>query len=168
MSRNCMRFSLFKISILLVIIGASGTGIIFSESDKTEQFMTLKQTESDELALYFEAGDIGYYKITIPEFDGQGVFFRIVDEDYDTISKGIAETKMSIRYFDVKESGIYTMILTNLAQEKMDCEIEIGSTDAIRIMIPAGIMFTGGLLLLFTSFMKLKNYRTEQPDENIR
>jgi hypothetical protein len=118
--------------------------------------------------LYFEAGDIGYYKITIPEFDGQGVFFRIVDEDYDTISKGIAETKMSIRYFDVKESGIYTMILTNLAQEKMDCEIEIGSTDAIRIMIPAGIMFTGGLLLLFTSFMKLKNYRTEQPDENIR
>ena len=168
MSRNCMRFSLFKISILLVIIGASGTGIIFSESDKTEQFMTLKQTESDELALYFEAGDIGYYKITIPEFDGQGVFFRIVNENHDTISKGIAETKMSIRYFDVKESGIYTMILTNLAQEKMDCEIEIGSTDAIRIMIPAGIMFTGGLLLLFTSFMKLKNYRTEQPDENIR
>ena len=168
MSRNCMRFSLFKISILLVIIGASGTGIIFSESDKTEQFMTLKQTESDELALYFEAGDIGYYKITIPEFDGQGVFFRIVDEDYDTISKGIVETKMSIRYFDVKESGIYTMILTNLAQEKMSYEIEIGSTDAKRIMIPAGIMFVGGLLLLFTSFMKLKNYRTEQPDENIR
>ena len=163
-----MRFSLFKISILLVIIGASGTGIIFSESDKTEQFMTLKQTESDELALYFEAGDIGYYKITIPEFDGQGVFFRIVDEDYDTISKGIVETKMSIRYFDVKESGTHTIVLTNLAEEKMSYEIEMGSTDAIRIMIPAGIMFTGGLLLLFTSFMKLKNYRTEQPDENIR
>ena len=168
MSRNCMRFSLFKISILLIIIGASGTGIIFSESDKTEQFMTLKQTESDELALYFEAGDIGYQKITISEFGGQGVFFRIVDENYDTISKGIVETKMSIKYFDVKESGIYTMILTNLAQEKMNYEIEIGSTDANRIIIPAGIMFVGGLLLLFTSFMKLKNYRTEQPDENIR
>ena len=163
-----MRFSLFKISILLVIIGASGTGIIFSESDKTEQLMTLKQIESDELTLYFEAGDIGYQKITIPEFNGQGVFFRIVDEGYDTISEGIVETKLSIRYFDVKESGIYTMILTNLAQEKMNYEIEIGSTDANRIIIPAGIMFTGGLLLLFTSFMKLKNYRTEQPDENIR
>ena len=163
-----MRFSLFKISILLIIIGASGTGIIFSESDKTEQFMTLKQIESYELSLYFEAGDIGYQKIIIPEFNGQGVFFRIVDENYDTISKGIVETKMSIKYFDVKESGIYTMILTNLAQEKMNYEIEIGSTDATRIMIPAGIMFTGGLLLLFTSFMKLKNYRTEHPDENIR
>ena len=101
-----MRLSLFKISILLIIIGTSGTGIIFSESDKTEQFMTLKQTEFDELGLYFDAGDIGYYKITIPEFEGQGVFYRIVDEDYDTISKGISETKMSIRYFDVKESGI--------------------------------------------------------------
>ena len=163
-----MRLSLFKISILLIIIGASGTGIIFSESDKIQQVMTLKQTESNQVSLYFEVGDIGYHKITIPEFDGQGVFFRIVNENHDTVSKGISETKMSIRYFDVKESGTHTMILTNLAQEKMDCEIEIGSTDAIRIMIPAGIMFTGGLLLLFTSFMKLKNYRTEQPDENIR
>ena len=95
-------------------------------------------------------------------------FFRIVDEDYNTVSKGISETKMSIRYFDVKESGIHTMILTSLAQEKMDYEIEIGSTDAKNIMIPAGIMFAGGLLLLFTSYMKLKNYRTEQPDENIK
>ena len=163
-----MKPSLFKISILLIIIGASGTAIIFSESNKVEQFMTLKQIESNEMGLYFEAGDIGYHKITIPEFDGQGVFFRIVDEDYDTVSKGIVETKMSIRYFDVKESSIYTIILTNLAQEKMSYEIEIGSTDANRIMIPAGIMFVGGLLLLFTSFMKLKNYRTEQPDENIR
>ena len=163
-----MRFSLFKISILLVIIGASGTGIIFSESDKTEQFMTLKQTESDKLSLYFDAEDIGYYKITIPEFEGQGVFYRIVDENYDSISKGISETKMSIRYFDVKESGMYTMILTNLSQEKMDYEIEIGSTNADKIMIPTGIMTVGGLLLLFISFMKLKNYRIEQPDENIK
>jgi len=163
-----MRLSLFKISILLIIIGASGIGIIFSESDKIQQFMTLKQTESNQISLYFKAEDIAYYKITIPEFDGKGVFFRIVDENYDTISKGISETTMSIRYFDVKESGIHTMIVTNLSQESMKYEIEIGSTDANKIVIPAGIMFVGGLLLLFTSFMKLKNYRTEQPDENIR
>ncbi|MDC0168888.1 hypothetical protein OAI77_04565 [Candidatus Nitrosopelagicus sp.] len=163
-----MRLSLFKISILLVIIGASGTGIIFSESDKIQQVMTLNQTEFNEVSLFFEAEDIAYYKITIPEFEGQGVFYRIVDEDQNTISKGISETKMSIRYFDVKESGIHTMIVTNLSQESMKYEIEIGSTDANKIIIPAGIMFVGGLLLLFTSFMKLKNYRTEQPDENIR
>ena len=163
-----MRLSLFKISILLVIIGASGTGIIFSESDKIQQVMTLNQTEFNEVSLFFEAEDIAYYKITIPEFEGQGVFYRIVDEDQNTISKGISETKMSIRYFDVKESGVHTMIITNLSQESMKYEIEIGSTDANKISIPAGIMFVGGLLLLFTSFMKLKNYRTEQPDENIR
>ena len=163
-----MRLSLFKISILLIIIGASGTGIIFSESDKIQQVMTLNQTEFNEVSLFFEAEDIAYYKITIPEFEGQGVFYRIVDEDQNTISKGISETKMSIRYFDVKESGMHTMIVTNLSQESMKYEIEIGSTDANKISIPAGIMFVGGLLLLFTSFMKLKNYRTEQPDENIR
>ena len=163
-----MRLTLFKISILLVIIGASGTGIIFSEAERTFQSMLLKQIESDEISQYFEAGDIAYHKISIPEFEGQGVFYRIVDEDQNTISKGISETKMSIRYFDVKESGVHTMIVTNLSQESMKYEIEIGSTDANKIIIPAGIMFVGGLLLLFTSFMKLKNYRTEQPDENIR
>ena len=118
-----MRLSLFKISILLVIIGASGTGIIFSESDKIQQVMTLNQTEFNEVSLFFEAEDIAYYKITIPEFEGQGVFYRIVDEDQNTISKGISETKMSIRYFDVKESGMHTMIVTNLSQESMKYEV---------------------------------------------
>ena len=159
---------MFKISILLIVIGASGTGIIFSEAEKSSQIMSLKQTESDEISMFFEENDIGYFRITIIEFQGQGVFFRIVDENYDTVSKGIAETKMSIRYFDVRESGVYTMVLTNLAQEKMNYEVEIGSTNAVMISIPAGVMFVGGLLLLFTSYLKLKNYRIAQPDENIK
>ena len=71
-------------------------------------------------------------------------------------------------YFDAKESGIYTIVLTNLAQEKMNYEVEIGSTNALIISIPAGVMFVGGLLLLFSSYMKLKNYRIAQPDENIK
>ena len=163
-----MRLTLFKISILLIIIGASGTGVFFSEAERMTEIMLLKQNESDDISMFFEADDIGYHKVTIPEFEGQGVFYRIVDENYDTISKGIVETKMSIRYFDVKETGVYTMVMTNLAQEKMNYEIEIGSTNAIIISIPAGVMFVGGLLLLFASYMKLKNYRIAQPDENIR
>ena len=149
-------------------MGASGTGIFFSEADRTSELMSLKQTESDQISMFFEENDIGYFTITNPEFQGQGVYFRIVDENFDTISKGIAETKMSIRYFDAKESGIYTIVLTNLAQEKMNYEIEIGSTNALIISIPAGVMFVGGLLLLFSSYMKLKNYRIAQPDENIK
>ena len=163
-----MKLTLFKISLLLIVIGASGSGIIFSEADRSLQIMSLKQTEFDEISLFFEVGDIAYHKITIPEFEGQGVFFRIVNENYDTISKGIAETKMSIKYFDVRESGMYTIILTNLAQQKMNYEVEIGSTNSLMISIPAGVMFVGGLLLLFTSYMKLKNYRIEQPDEKIK
>ncbi len=163
-----MRLTLFKISILLIIIGASGTGVVFSEAERVAEIMSLKQNESDDISMFFEANDIGYHKVTIPEFEGQGVFYRIVDENYDTISKGIVETKMSIRYFDVKETGVYTMVMTNLAQEKMNYEVEIGSTNAIIISIPAGVMFVGGLLLLFASYMKLKNYRIAQPDENIR
>ena len=163
-----MKLTLFKISLLLIVIGASGTGIVFSEADRSFQIMSLKQTESDEISMYFEIDDIGYHKISIPEYDGEGVFYRIVDDGYNTVDKGIAETKMSIRYFDVRETGVYTIILTSLAQENMNYEVELGSTNALIISIPAGVMFVGGLLLLFTSYMKLKNYRIEQPDENIK
>jgi len=163
-----MKLSLFKISILLIIIGASVTIIVFSESEKLEQFMILEQAESDKISLYFEAGDIGYHKVTIPEFDGQGYFYRIVDDNYDTKKGDYIQTKMLIRYFDVKESGIYTMILSNTAKEKMNYQVEIGSTNIMNISIPTGVMFVGGLLLLFTSYIKLKNYRIEQPDENIK
>ena len=163
-----MRLSLFKISILLIIIGASGTGIIFSDADRTTMNISLKQTESEEIGMFFEANDIGYHRITVPEFQGQGVYYRIVDENFDTITKGIAETKMSIRYFDVKEAGVYTIVVTNLAQDTMNYEVEIGSTNALMISIPAGVMFAGGLSLLFTSYMKLRNYKIAQPDENIK
>ena len=139
----------------MIIIGASGTGIIFSEADRSSLLISLKQTESDQTSMFFEENDIGYFTITIPEFQGQGVDFRVVDENFDTISKGIAETKMSIRYFDAKESGIYSIVLTNLAQEKMNYEIEIGCTNALIISIPAGVMFVGGLLLLFLSLIHI-------------
>ena len=62
-----MRLSIFKISILLITIGASGTGIIFLEADRSLQIMSLKQSESDQLSMYFEIDDIGYHRITIPE-----------------------------------------------------------------------------------------------------
>ena len=68
-----MGLSIFKISILLIIIGASGTGIIFSEADRTSELMSLKQTESEQISVFFEEKDIGYFTITNPEFQGQGV-----------------------------------------------------------------------------------------------
>ena len=49
-----MRLSMFKISILLIAIGASGTGVIFSEADRALQQMSLKQTESDEISMYYD------------------------------------------------------------------------------------------------------------------
>ena len=53
-----MRLSIFKISILLIAIGASGAGVIFSEADRSLQLMSLKQTESDEISMYFEKNDL--------------------------------------------------------------------------------------------------------------
>ena len=50
-----MRLSIFKISILLIAIGASGSGIIFLEADRSLEIMSLKQTESEQISMFFEA-----------------------------------------------------------------------------------------------------------------
>ena len=78
-----MRLSIFKISILLIIIGASGTGIIFSEADRSSQLMSLKQTESDQISMFFEEFDIllcndaVYYAMM---YEGKCPFFKVIDE----------------------------------------------------------------------------------------
>jgi len=46
-------------------------------------------------------------------------------------------------------------------------QIELGNSK-VREMIYSGIMtFAGGIMIVILSFVKLRNYRIEHPEENI-
>jgi len=46
-------------------------------------------------------------------------------------------------------------------------QVELGDT-RVNEMIYSGIMiFVGGIIIVISSFIKLRNYRIEHPDENI-
>lgn len=157
---------MFKIGIGLTILGMVGLSVAFYQGDKILEKFSLQSSDSAELEMFFEGKDIGYYKIFIPEFEGEGVFVQILDKDHNVISDEIVDTKMSVGYFDF-EGGIHVIKITNLSNDQMNLEVELGDPNGREMIIPGIVTLVGGLMIVITSFIKLRNYRIEQPDENI-
>jgi hypothetical protein len=162
-----LRPSFFKIGIGLTIIGMVWLSVVFLEGDKVLEDFSLKISESAEIQIYFEGKDIGYYKIFMPEFSGEGVFVQILDQNHNVISDGIVKTKMSVGYFDFEQSGVYVAKITNLSNVQMNLEVEFGDTNGREMVLPGIVTLVGGLIIVITLYIKLRDYRIEQPDENI-
>ena len=71
---------MFKIGIGLTILGMVWLSVVFDQGDRISESFSLKSSDSAEIELYFEGKDIGYYKIFMPEFSGEGVFVQILDQ----------------------------------------------------------------------------------------
>lgn len=141
--------------------------LVFIEGDRVSENYSIKPSDSAEIEMDFEGKDIGYYKIFIPEFAGKGVFVQILDENNNVIKDGIVETKMSVGYFDFEQSGAYSIKLTNLSEKHTSLELEFGDTNGREMILPGIVTLVGGLSVVISLYVKLRDYRIEQPDENI-
>ena len=162
-----MRLSKFKIGIALTAVGMIWLSLVFYQGEKTMENFSLQSSESAEMQMYFEGKDIAFYKIFIPEFSGDGIFVQVMDKNHNIISDGVVATKMSVGYFDFETSGEYTIKITNLSKQQMNLEVEFGDTNGREMVIPGIITLAGGLLIVVALYIKLRDYRIEQPDENI-
>ena len=155
------------IGLALVIVGIIWISIIFANAEKNYDGIILKQLSSFEIKSQFTGTDIGYYKVYMPEFTGEEVFVQILDVKDSIIQEQIIQTKMSVGYFDFNEDGEYTIKVTNLAKNQVNLETEFGNTNS-KEMIPSGIMIlVGSISMIVMSYLKIKNYKMAQPDENI-
>ena len=162
-----MKISLLKIGIILSVIGVIWTSAIFIESDKISEEYTLESQHSQKIQLNFDGSGIGYYKILMPEFLKYEIFVQVLDDDKNIISEKNIETKMSVSYFDFNQGGKYTINVVNTLEHPIDIQIELGDT-RVEEMIYSGLMcFGGGIIIVISSFIKLRNYRIAHPDENI-
>ena len=146
--------------------GIISLSIIFFEGDRISEEFLLKSADSKQFKLNFKGNDIGYYKIFMPEFAGSGVFVQILDQNFNVVSDGVVETKMSVGYFDYQE-GQYLAKITNISDQNMNLELEFGETNSQQMIIPGFITLVGGVLVVVATFFKLRDYRMAQPDENI-
>ena len=150
-----------------MIVGIIWTAFIFDETEIKYDSVILKQSSSFETKLEFSGIDIGFYKLYMPKFAGEEVFVQILDTKENVIQEEMVQTKMSVGYFDFDENGEYTIKITNIAKNPVDIEIEFGNTNSQK-MYPSGIILLVGALIVITMiYFKIKNYKIEQPEENI-
>jgi len=158
---------LFKVGIGLTILGMVWLSVVFDEGNRVSESFSLKSSDSTEIEMNFEGKDIGYYKILLPEFSGEGVFVQILDQNQNIISDEIVETKMSVGYFNFEVGGTYVAKITNLSNDQINLEVEFGDTNGREMIIPGIVTLAGGLMIVISLYIKLRDYRIEQPDENI-
>ena len=162
-----MKISPFKLGLVLVMVGMAWTAFIFDETEKKYDSIVLKESSSFEVKSEFSGIDIGYYKLYMPEFAGEEIFIQILDPKNNVIAEQMVQTKMSVAYFDFNEDGEHIIKITNIAKNQINVQIEFGNTNSQK-MFPSGIMvLVGALMMMIMSYMKIKNYNIEQPEENI-
>ena len=162
-----MKVSPFKLGLVLVGIGMIWVSLVFDETEKIHGSILLKQSNSFELKSEFSDQGIGYYKIYMPEFTGEEVFVQILDTKDNIIQEEKVQTKMSVGYFDFSQNGIHTVKVTNISKNLIDLQIEFGNTNSQKMVLPGIMILVGALLVMIMSYLKIKNYKIEQPEENI-
>jgi len=141
--------------------------LVFVEGEKITEKFLLESSNSHDVNLDFQGNGIGYYKIFMPEYLGYEIFVQVLDNNKNIISEQTVHTKMSVGYFEFERNGKYTINVSNISKEQINMQVEFGETNSEN-MIPSGIIILVGVLLIISmSFIKLKNYKIEHPDENI-
>ena len=162
-----MKVSPLRIGLILAAIGIVSIVIILDDSQKITSARTLELEDTYSLNLDLKDGGIGYYKITIPNFDGQMIFVQIEDHVGNVISDKKIQTKMSVNYFNFPSGGKYAIKITNVSEKSATLQVEFGNTEISSLRVPAGVLGIGIMLILFSAYKRLRNYSTAQPDENI-
>jgi uncharacterized repeat protein (TIGR01451 family) len=164
-----MKISALKIGLVVVIIGMVWVSVILNETEKNHEEVVLKKANSIESKLELTGkNEIGYYKIYMPEFDKEKkVFVQILDTNLNVIKEQKINTKFLVSYFDFDQDGTYTIKVSNISENQVNVQIEFGDTNSQEMVVPGVMILLGSLLIMLISYLKIKNYKIEQPDENI-
>ena len=160
-----MKLSLFKIGLILTVLGVILSAYTFSENHKISQSLTLDTTQTKTLDVDLIGEDIGFYKISLPSL-GDSVFIQIQNSKESVITDKKIETKSAVNYFDFRDSDIYTIKVTNLSENSLIVDIEFGQTNVSEMKYSGIVVLVGIILMIFSSYNYLKNHKIAQPEEN--
>lgn len=161
-----MKLSLFKIGLIVSVIGVVWISFTFSEGEKISQTVNLNIAQTKSLDLELQNAGVGFYKITLPELRNT-VFVQILDSDLNVVVDKKIETRQAVNYFEISDAGIHTIKVTNLSENPISVDIEFGNTNSKEMLIPRILLFGGVIMIIIASVIRLKNYKMAQPDENI-
>ena len=140
---------------------------MFLEAEKVFESYDLSPSQTIILDVQLQDAGIGFYRILIPDFAGDALFVQILDPNGNILADKRIETKMAVNYFDFEYDGKYVLKATNLSENLKIVEIEFGDTNSSEMRIPGISLGIGLMLIIISTFRKLQNYKTAQPEEKI-
>jgi hypothetical protein len=152
---------------MLSVIGMIWISLVFLQGNRISEEIVLKSANSYDIDMNFNGKGIGYYKVFMPEFAKDQVFIQILDNNLNIISEENVQTKMSVGYFDFEKSGTYTVKITNPSENQINLQVELGDAESETMIPPGIVILAGAVMIIVSAYIKLKNYRIEQPEENI-
>lgn len=161
------KYSLFKIGLVLVVVGSIWIWITFSGSEKISYTIRLDPKEIFTQSLDLTKKGYGYYTILMPDYSSQKVSVQIFNPHGDIISDKEISTKMSVNYFEFDYGGKYSLKITNLSEKSVSVDLDFGNLREPELKIPMIISFSGMGLIIFSAYRRLSNHRTAHPEENI-
>ena len=162
-----MKLTLFKLGLVVTVIGILWIGFEFSNGEKISKNFNLLEKQTDTLDIEWANSGIGFYKITVPEFERDSLFIQVLESNENIIVDKKIETKMSVNFFEFKNDGNYLLKITNLSNKPVKLQVEFGDTNSLQMKIPGLVLFIGVILMIIASYQKLRNYNMAQPDEKI-
>ncbi len=157
--------SLFYVGILLIITGSIGAGIILSQSNKNTTSFSLDSLEANSVPIKINGDGIGFYLISSESYQNN-ILAKVIDSHGNFLDIRKITNKVTVDYFHFSHNDQVTLEMTNLSDKPVKITATIGDTRVQEIMFPAILIFGGALIFVFSGYRKLKNYITEQPDEN--
>lgn len=158
--------SVFRIGIILVLIGAVWTGIIFSGTIKESKNVILDRLDSVRISADLSGSGLGFYIVSSNTYDNV-LLAKILDSQGGYIDMKRITNKVTVNYFQFDRTGEFTLEVTNFSDKPVEITTEIGNTGFQNFVIPASIVFVGTVFLVIAGYRKLYRYITAQPDENI-
>lgn len=160
-----LQISLFYVGILLIITGSIGAGIILSEANKSTTSFSLYSLDVNSVPVKVKGDGIGFYLISSTSYQNN-ILAKVVDSHGNFLDIRKITNKVTVDYFHFEHDDQVTLELTNLSDKPVKLAVTIGDTKIQEITFPAVSIFAGALILIFSGYRKLRNYITEQPDEN--
>lgn len=160
-----LKISLFHIGILSIIVGSIWAGILLNEANKSTSNFQLENSGVGSLSIKVNGNGIGYYLISSDRYQND-IIAKVIDSHGNFLDIRKITNKVTVDYFRFEHNDQVTLELTNISDKPVQLSTTLGDTMVSEIMLPAILIFSGALIVVFSGFKKLRNYITEHPDEN--
>ena len=137
--------------------------LIFSDGIQESDLISINPQNSKTFDISLSGQGIAFYEININNYQQNPLFVQILEPKDNIIAEQKIHTILSENFFNFNSDGNYVIRVTNISEQNIDFSIRYGDTKLEELLIPEILTFIGSSILIYTIFLRMKNYSIAQP-----